>query len=63
MASMSSMSSPSEKIASFSRGSQPRDRQKARASSPPAIGSFESMRMPVQAVSQSGAFARKPVVP
>ena len=60
---MTSTSSPSEKMASFSFGFWPRESHQSIASSPPSIGSLESMRMPVQEAIQSGACCRKCVVP
>src|SRR6056297_1561677 len=54
---------PSEKMMSFSRGSSPRVCHQRIAVSAPVAGSPESMRMPVQPASQSGAWSRKPWVP
>ena len=60
---MRSTSSPSEKMTSFCRGSWPRLSHQAIAVSAPSSGTPESMRMPVQEASQSGARSRKPLVP
>ena len=48
---------------SFLVGSSPLSFHQRIAVSAPVAGSPESMRMPVQPASQSGAFFRKPSVP
>ena len=57
------MSSPSEKIRIFSFGFCPIRLHHSINSSPPVIGSLESIRNPLQVETHSGACLRKVVVP